>query len=394
MAYYTGIDTEQQAKFKQHTDQDQVLHLLRKVVREGWPETKQATPRAIHEYWQFREELSTQKGIVYKAHKIVVPRSLRSEVLKDLHISHPGIEASLRKAREAFYWPKMTEEIKAFVRACKVCQQVAPAQRKEPLRSYDVPTLPWAQIGVDIFDYRGKQYLVAVDFYSDYFDIDELKSLTAGAVVLACKKTFSHFGIPVTIISDNGPQFTSTTFAAFARKWGFRHVTTSPHYSQSNGKTESAVKIAKLLMKKVEQDAGDFWLALLEWRNTPTALMSTTPAQRLMSRRTRGIIPLSPQKLEPNAPTGVSMEIRAKRKAQEKFYNRGAKNLPQLAPGDRVRVQATKTREWESGIVLKEVAPRSYLVRVRDVLLRRNRRFIRPAITANGEVKGQAVSRS
>ena len=84
------------------------------------------------------------------------------------------------------------------------------------------------------------------------------------------------------MVSDNGPQFASTEFASFVKKWNFEHVTSSPHYAQSNGKAENAVKTVKQLFNKCKEDETSEFLVLLDWRNTPSKGMGTSPAQGLM----------------------------------------------------------------------------------------------------------------
>ena len=98
------------------------------------------------------------------------------------------------------------------------------------------------------------------------------------------KKRFATHGIPDTFHSDNGPPFSSNEFSAFAVMYEFKHVTSSPEYPQSNGKVENAVKTAKNLMKKSASTSSDFQLALLDWRNTPTEGMKSSPAQRMFGR--------------------------------------------------------------------------------------------------------------
>ena len=86
----------------------------------------------------------------------------------------------------------------------------------------------------------------------------------------------------VTVHSDSGPQFSSQEFQAFDKEWEFEHTMSSPYNSRSNGRAESPLKIAKRLFKR----SADPYMALLEWRNTPTIDMGSTPSQRLFSRRT------------------------------------------------------------------------------------------------------------
>ena len=102
---------------------------------------------------------------------------------------------------------------------------------------------------------------------------------------------FLRFGIPEKVISDNGPQYDSQEFKKFAKTWKFEHVTTSPRYPQANGKAENAVKTLKALMKKNLDAGNDVYLALLDWRNTPSEYLGLSPARRLLGRRTRTLLP-------------------------------------------------------------------------------------------------------
>ena len=111
-------------------------------------------------------------------------------------------------------------------------------------------------------------------------------------------------------MSDNGPQLVSDEFGQFAAQWEFAHVTTSPYHSASNGKAESAVKIVKKLIKKTEKDGTDIYKAILDWHNTPTSDMNSSPVHRLMSRRTRSLIPTSEKLLQPELTHDVAEKIK------------------------------------------------------------------------------------
>ena len=129
-----------------------------------------------------------------------------------------------------------------------------------------------------------KDYLVTVDYYSDYWAVDEIADMTSQTVI-ECTKNY-RYGIPDVVVTNNGPQFRSQEYENFAKKLKFGHSTSSPYHSQSNGKGESAVKIAKKLMTKAEKDHGDLQLAILNWHNTSTDSSNKSPAQKLHSRRT------------------------------------------------------------------------------------------------------------
>lgn len=95
------------------------------------------------------------------------------------------------------------------------------------------------------------------------------------------RRHFSTHGIPDKVISDNVP-FNSREFEEFSRSYEFEHITSSPHYAQSNGKLENTIKIGKTLMKKAKEADTDFYLSLLDWRNTPSEGLGNSPARCLV----------------------------------------------------------------------------------------------------------------
>ena len=188
---------------------------------------------------------------------------MRKDMLKRLHVSHQGIEATLRRARQTMFWHGMAVYVKQNIANCNTCRKDAPEQTKETLHTHSIPDKPWKKVGMDIFTHKSNNYLVI----TDHFGFEKIADMTASAVIHISKRCFSRLGIPISVHSDNGVQFTAREFAIFSAEWGFEHTTSSPYHSQSNGKAESSVKLAKRLLKR----AVDPRLALLEYRNTVTA---------------------------------------------------------------------------------------------------------------------------
>jgi len=94
-------------------------------------------------------------------------------------------------------------------------------------------------------------------FYTDFWELDAASDISCETIVELTEGHFAHYGIPQKVITDNGPQFRTQLYKDFAKQWGCNHVTSSPYHSQSNGKAESAVKIAKGMLKKVTKDNRD-----------------------------------------------------------------------------------------------------------------------------------------
>ena len=369
-----GLETIREA-----TIQDDTLKELATTIQQGWPDLKKNVPMSIRAFWPYRDELVVDNNIVFKGTKVVIPNRMRALMLQRSHISHQGPEACVRRARDAIFWPGMASEIRHLASQCATCNDHSTKQQKEPLLSTEIPTSPWAVLAQDLFTLAGKSYLITVDYYSDFWELDALTDTSSESIVKHTKAHFARYGIPEKVITDNGPQFRAQSYEEFASQWGFNHVTSSPYHSQGNGKAEATVKIAKNMLKKVNQDNQDMNLAILAWQNTPTEEGHYSPVQKLQSRRTRTQLPTISELLKPELPQGIEGEIQRRRLKAKQQYDRAAKELPVLKEGQVVRIQPVKHQErWRKGTVLKKVNNRSYLVKTANgYIYRRNRRHLR-----------------
>lgn len=374
------VSSSRLQELREHTATDPTLQMLSSTIKHGWPNKLHNVHNAVRPYFPFRDELTVEDGIVMKGLKTVIPLCLQKTYTSILHRGHPGAEATKRRARGIVFWPTMTKDIEEEVQACSVCNSTKPHQQKEPLHLHPVPELPWSTVAADIFDWRNQQYLVLVDSYSGWFEIDLLQSLTSATVIGKLKRHFSVQGSPHTLITDNGRQFTSQQFKDFAKQWDFTHVTSSPEYAQSNGLAERAVRSAKSLMEKSHRDKTDVFLNLLNLRNIPRDATLGSPAQRLMSRQTRTTLPVSKRLLEPKSykPEEVRAQLFNKRLVQKMYYDKTSRPLQPLTEGQVVRLQTPKGYD-RTGIV-KETCkePRSYLIQSKGQTYRRNRKYILP----------------
>ncbi|XP_037270275.2 uncharacterized protein LOC119161872 [Rhipicephalus microplus] len=240
-----------------------------------------------------------------------------------------------------------------------------------------VAALP-STLAVRLEDFRSHQtsdeFLVVVDYRSRYPEVLTLRSTSAGTVISAIKSTFARHGIPVTVVSDNGPQFFCKAFEDFAKTYGFKHVTSSPRYPQSNGEAERMVRTIKELFLK----ATDPFLALLAYRNTP-GVSGYSPAQLLMGRSLRTRVPATAQSLLPDWPQVKEFNDgdAAQRRRQQRDYNNrhAAHALRALDDGEEVWVRDT----WARATVLSPAQrPRSYIIQTPSGILVRNRRHLVP----------------
>lgn len=211
MTEYLSVSAARLDDIKAHTETDNELQMVIEVVKSGWPEERKKLPVQITPYWAMRDEFTTQDGLLFRGQRVVVPKVLRREMIERLHSAHMGIESCLRRARECLYWPGMSSEVKEYVQRCETCRTYDSKQPREPLHSHDPPERPWSKVGVDIFTFNGREYLLTVDYFSSYWEIDLLDGTKSKVVIRKLKAQFARFGIPDVKMTDNGRQFSSRT---------------------------------------------------------------------------------------------------------------------------------------------------------------------------------------
>ena len=232
---------------------------------------------------------------------------------------------------------------------------------------------------------------MTVDYYSSFFEIDFLSDTSSEFVISKLKHHFARHGIPDVVISDGGPQYSSSIFGKFSKTWNFRHEVTSPGNSKASGAAEAAGKSAKRILRKCHAAHEDPYLGLLNFRNTPTEGMNASPAQRLLGRRTKTTMPSTFSLLKPTSDSvGLSDIKRDEKRTQiADRVNQHRYDLKPLRQGDAVYLQPLEPhkKEWRPARVTMQLTSHTYEVATSNGnILRRNRQFMRKSRTVeNGE---------
>ena len=187
-------------------------------------------------------------------------------------------------------------------------------------------------------------------------------------VISHVKAIFGRFGIPRVVISDNGPQLSSTDFKNFAKSWDIEHKTSSPDYPKANGMAESAVKAVKHIFKKAYKMNEDPCLALLASRSAPSTNDILSPAQKLFQRVLCTPLPdfqsLVSHKDPPvQLPAKFDQKLRRK---QKEYHDRSAKELPQIPNDPTVRIHHKNSWPTKAKVLRKDELPKSYHVQTED----------------------------
>ena len=253
--------------------------------------------KVLPSYRSVRFELNEYDGLVLRGNRIVMPVVLREYVVKLAHEGHQGISKTKQRLRSKVWWPSMDKEAERICRACYECQLVSAPPSPGPMVSTKLPDKAWDHLACDLLGPlpSGESILVIVDYYSRYFEVVFLRSTVSAKVVAACEEVFCRWGVPLSLRSDNGPQFASMEFQSFLREYNIHWRSTTPLWPQANGEVErqnrsllKSLKIAQLSKKDHRAELRRF---LLAYRSTPHTVTGVSPAELMTGRVMRTKLP-------------------------------------------------------------------------------------------------------
>ena len=157
-----------------------------------------------------------------------------------------------------------------------------------PLHPWEWPGLPWSRLHVDYAGpYKGEMLLIVIDAYSIWLEVHCMKSKTSNATIEKLREIFGTHGLPATLVSDNGSNFTSSEFEEFMRRNGIKHIKVAPYHPASNGLAERAVRVLKEGFEKMGEGSIQTKISrfLLRYRTTPHSTTGVPPAELLMKRK-------------------------------------------------------------------------------------------------------------
>lgn len=360
-AKYLQCTDETKQKLIAETKNDSELSKLIEFNMEGWP--SKHIPDELQYYNKLRFDISVDENLVFLHEKLLIPRTMRTDILKKLHEGHLGMSKMKSLARELYYWPKMGDHIEQYVRKCYVCQTHQNKNVKEPILLHEIPDLPFSKLGIDIMDFKNKNYLIMYDYFSKWLDIKLITNKSAKCINNALIDIFCIHGSPNEIVSDHVP-FDSKECKDFASEWGFKFTYTSPRYPQSNGMAERAVQIAKKIFKKCSEDRTDVRIALLHYRMSPVCGTNFSPAQLAMNRNLKAKLPVCYAYLKPKINANVKVEFSKSENRNVHNYNKNTRFKNDMFIGQHVYFLKDPTvNRWLTGTVEKKNGLRSYIIK-------------------------------
>lgn len=342
---------------RRETRLDPLLSRVLQFVLSGWPEVCATTE--LKPFWTRRMELSVQQECILWGNRVVVPGSLRSQVLSELHDSHPGISRMKALGRMFVWWPGLDQEVEEVVRQCTECQSTRAAPPQAPLQPWVWPSRPWSRLHMDYAGpYLGHRFLVVIDAYSKWLEVFPMSSTTTAATVEKLRVLFAQFGLPEVMVSDNGPNLVSSEFKEFLHRNGVKQVTSAPAHPASNGLAERAVKTFKEGLSKMKSGTIGDRLSrfLFTYRNTPHSTTGVSPAELLLGRRLRSPLDL----LKPD----LAGRVAEKQVLQKAKHDKHARER-EIRVGDAVFAKNFgRGQTWVPAVVMAKTGPVSFEVDV------------------------------
>nr|XP_022900863.1 uncharacterized protein K02A2.6-like [Onthophagus taurus] len=272
---------------------------------------------------------SIENGCILKGIRVVIPKKLQKGILDELHIGHTGIVRMKNLARSYVWWKGIDKDIEGLVKCCrKCCLYKNNPSKQTPYHPWEYPTQPWKRIHVDYAGpFQERYFLIIVDAHSKYPEVFITTKTDSKTTIRLLRETFARFGIPTTLVSDNGTCFTSQEFQKFLQLNGVKHKLTAPYHPATNGQAERFVQTVKQGLRTMSGE-GDLSVRLtrllMQYRRIPHSETGQSPAELLFKNHYRTRLDLVrrdlPAEKNDRIPDGTSRDFQVGDYVQARFY--------------------------------------------------------------------------
>ena len=307
-------------------------------------------------------ELSVDSGCLLWGARVVIPERMREKVLEMMHATHMGISSMKALARSHVWWPGIDSEIERVTKKCEACSLNQRLPNRAVPHPWVKPTGPWMRVHADFAGpFLGYMWLLIVDAYSKWLEVHKMSigMTKASDTIKVLRSVFCRYGIPVTCVTDGGPQFIADEMEAFMKSNGINHVKSPPYMPASNGQIEVLVGKFKAAMKKMKHSNQNIMLNLQNWllsyHNTPHSVTGVEPAVLMMGRRARTALSL----LHPlDSPSETQKPARFKER--------------EFTSGDKVLYWNVLKKTWTPGVITELEGSRVFKIQSENGVVRKH----------------------
>ena len=264
--YFAHSDLGTQAEKKTEIGTNRLFQDIMKRIKSGnWKQCSEAEKG----FEQQKDALTLHNGIIFRGVVAFIPTKLRHLVLAKAHETHPGKNATEASVRMIAWWPGIIQDVQHFVSKCENC----------------LLHMDWG------YTKDQGNILVIVDAGSGWIEAFPAGNRTSETVKIYLSQIFARFGIPKTLVSDNGPEFVSDDLKQWCESLGIKKMESPVYHPGANGLAERAVQTVKRALQawspNLNVSFGAFLQrALMTHRNTSKTSFKT-PVELLLGRRVR-----------------------------------------------------------------------------------------------------------
>ena len=347
----------------QATRRDPILSKVRRFTKSGWP---QQVKECLKPYWYRRNEITVEGDCLMWGIRVIVPKKLQEDIVKELHRHHQGIARMKANARSYVWWPGLDKSLEQIAKDCQACKSTKSMPAVAPLQPWIWPSCPWQRLHIDFAGpFKGRMFFILVDAHSKWPEVVEMKTTTTEKTIEVMRTLFASYGIPDQVVSDNGTQFTSEEFTEFMRRNRIKHIRSTPYHPSTNGLAEQFVQTFKRALQASEQSGRSFNQRLVNFQfsycSTPHSTTNRTPSSLFLKQELRTRLDL----LRPDNATKVG-----EKQATQKLDHDSHAKLREYKIGDNVMARNYRSGpKWESAVVVKRKGPLSYTVQLDSGLI-------------------------
>ena len=307
---------------QEETRKDPILQQIIEFLHNG---TFDRNNEELKPYYANRFNFSIVDDLLLYNNRIVIPVLLRNQMIVLAHEGHQGMTKTVARLRQTVWWPKMKNCVEKFVESCHDCQVVSTAlPNPTPLKMTEIPAESWLMVGCDLCGPfpSGESLLVCVDYHSRYPEAEIVRSVKTAVIADRLRKMFCRYGPPETLVTDNGPQFTSAEFKELMSEFNIQHRRVTPYHPIANGEVERFNRCLKKCIQTAISEGINWRTALqtflLNYRTTPHSTTGVPPSELFFGRTIRDKLP-TVQKLQISAQENVSVRDSAKKQAMKLY---------------------------------------------------------------------------
>src|SRR6202171_51855 len=258
---------------------------------------------------------TVQNEFIYKGDRLYIPsfENLKLPLLYEYHDSassaHRSIPSTHERIKRHFYWPNMQRDIEEYCRTCKECQQSKTINQMKNglLQPLPIPQHKFDDISMDFITHLptttsgNNVILVIVDRltkYARFIPLAARYTHDLPAAEITAEAVFTHwcrlFDIPVTIVSDRDPQFTSKFWTTLFSKYYTQLKHSTAYHPQTDGQTERTNRTLEDILRSYlspTQTDWDNWLSSAEiaYNNTYHSSTQQTPHELVFNQHRRSM---------------------------------------------------------------------------------------------------------